>query len=188
MAGCSPLNGIDWTQIPVDHILKNMTPMTDTLNGPFGQFASLYLKYGSDPTEQAKLFDNWYVLKEQHLHRTEDLGEFDPRGYLENTAKNIAKPLKPFIRFYLLKAGQELKAHVDFATKSCMNFVYQKRFSSIVVDKVAYPYGSFLLDNTKMHGVPACDTDRFIVSFSFQESYDEVRRKCGILKRSSTKI
>jgi len=186
MAGCDKLNyDLDWNQIPVDHILKNMTPMTDTLNGAFGDFAKRYEDLGSDKKEQAKLFDNWYVLREQHLHRTKDLGEFDPRGYIENTAKNIAKPLKPFVRFYLLKAGQELKPHIDFATKSCMNFVYNKRFASIVVEGKPYPYGSFLLDNTKMHGIPACDEDRFIISFSFFESYDEVRRRCGILEESS---
>ena len=182
MAGCSPLQmTIDWSQIPVNHILENMTSMTSTLNGGFGQYAKAYESYGSDPEGQAKLFDNWYVLKEQHLHRTKDLGEFDPRGYIEKTAKMIAKPLKPFVRLYLLKAGQELKPHIDFATKSCMNFVYNKKFASIVVEGKPYPYGSFLLDNTKMHGIPACDEDRFIVSFSFFERYEEVRRKCAIL-------
>lgn len=186
MAGCDSLNlRIDWSQIPVDLILKNMTSMTSTLNGGFGQYAKAYESLGSDPDGQAKLFDNWYVLRGQHLWKADNLGDYDPRGYIENLAKNIAKPLKPLVRFYLLKAGQELKPHIDFKTKSCMNFVYNKTFSSITVSGVAYPYGQFLLDNTKMHGVPACVEDRFIISFSFGESYDEVRRKCGILKESS---
>ena len=182
MAGCDRLDlRIDWSQIPVSHILENMTSMTSTLNGGFGQYAKVYESYGSDPDGQAKLFDNWYVLKGQHLWRSDNLGDYDPAGYIENLAKNIAKPLKPLVRFYLLKAGQELKPHIDFATKSCMNFVYNKRFSSIVVEGKPYAYGSFLLDNTKMHGIPACDEDRFIVSFSFFERYEEVRRRCAIL-------
>ena len=184
MAGCSPLQmTIDWSQIPVSHILKNMTSMTSTLNGGFGQYAKAYLQYGADPDGQAKLFDNWYVLKGQHLWHPGNLGDYDPTGYIGNLAKNIAKPLKPLVRFYLLKAGQELKPHIDFKTKSCMNFVYNKTFSSIVVENVAYPYGQFLLDNTKMHGVPSCTEDRFIISFSFEESYEEVRRRCGVLKK-----
>ena len=186
MAGCSPLYfKVEWDKIPVQHILKNMTSMTSTLNGAFGQYAKLYESHGADTTEQAKLFDNWYVLKGQHLWSSDNLGDYDPTGYIENLAKNIAKPLKPLVRFYLLKAGQELKPHIDFKTKSCMNFVYNKTFSSIVVEDIAYPYGQFLLDNTKMHGVPSCTEDRFIISFSFGESYDEVRRRCGILKESS---
>lgn len=186
MSCCSPLYfQVEWDKIPVQHILKNMTSMTSTLNGAFGQYAKLYENHGADTSEQAKLFDNWYVLKGQHLWRSDNLGDYDPTGYIENLAKNIAKPLKPLVRFYLLKAGQELKPHIDFKTKSCMNFVYNKTFSSIVVEDVAYPYGQFLLDNTKMHGVPSCTEDRFIISFSFGESYDEVRRRCGILKESS---
>ncbi len=186
MVGCSPLTlRLDWSKIPVQDILQNMTSMTSTLHGDFGRYAKLYEQLGADPKEQRKLFDNWYVLKGQHLWHPGHLDKFDPTGYIENTAKNIAEPLKPLIRFYLLKAGQELMPHIDFKTKSCMNFVYNKTFSSIVVDDVAYPYGQFLLDNTKLHGVPPCTEDRFIVSFSFEESYEEVRRRCGILKTSS---
>ena len=186
MAGCSKVNfRVQWDKIPVDAILKNMISMTNTLNGDFGAYAKLYEELGADKKGQAKLFDNWYVLKGQHLWHPGNLGDYDPTGYIGNLAKNIAKPLKPLVRFYLLKAGQELKPHVDFKTKSCMNFVYNKTFSSIIVEDVAYPYGQFLLDNTKMHGVPPCTEDRFIISFSFGESYDEVRRRCGILKRSS---
>ena len=181
MAGCKQISKrLDWSQIPIDAIQKNMTSMTSTLNGSFGDYAKLYNKLGSDPIEQAKLFDNWYVLRGQHLWHPGHLDKFDPTGYLENTAKNIAEPLKPLIRFYLLKAGQELKPHVDFKTKSCINFVYNRSFASIVVEDVAYPYGSFLLDNTKMHGVPACAHDRFIVSFSFSERYEKVEKCLGI--------
>ena len=113
------------------------------------------------------------------------LGEFDESGYLLKTAKNIAKPLKPLIRFYLLKAGTELKPHVDFKTKSCINLVYNRNFSSITVDEVAYPYGQFLLDNTRMHGVPSCTSDRFIISFSFSERFEiveEILQNNGILR------
>ena len=156
MAGCKRITKkLDWSQIPIDDIQKNMTSMTSTLNGEFGKYAALYTKYGSDPIGQAKLFDNWYVLAGQHLWHPMYLDKFDPTGYLLKTAKNIAEPLQPLIRFYLLKAGQELKPHVDFKTKSCINFVYNREFSSITVNGVAYPYGAFLLDNTKMHGVPA---------------------------------
>jgi hypothetical protein len=63
--------------------------------------------------------------------------------------------------------------------------VYQKTFASIVVEGKEYPYGQFLLDNTKMHGVPACSEDRFIISFSFDQPYErvqEVLEKNGILR------
>ena len=186
MAGCSEITlNLDWSKIPVERIRRNMTSMTSTLSGDFGKYANLYKSLGADPEEQAKLFDNWYVLENQHLWHPGKLGDYDPEGYLETLAKTIAKPLKPAIRFYWLKAGQELGAHVDFATKACINFVYQSRFASIVVDDVPYPYGKFLLDNTKMHGVPACDMDRFIVSFAFGQSYEDVRRRCGVLKESN---
>ncbi len=186
MVGCSQLQfTVEWDKIPVNDILKNMTPMTDTLTGGFGEYSKAYERLGSDPKKQAKLFDNWYVLKGQHLWRSDNLGNYDPTGYIENLAKNIAKPLKPLVRIYLLKAGNELKPHIDFKTKSCMNFVYNRVFSPITVENVDYLYGQFLLDTTKMHGVKACTEDRFIISFSFGESYEEVRSKCGILKRSS---
>ena len=165
--------------------------MTSTLNGAFGEYAKLYEKHGADTEGQAKLFDNWYVLKGQHLWHPGHLGEFDPTGYLENLAKNIAKPLKPLVRFYLLKAGQELGAHVDFKTKSCINLVYNRKFSPITVEGVDYGYGQFVLDNTRLHGVKACTEDRFIISFSFGESYEKVRgilKDNGILETGSTKI
>jgi hypothetical protein len=172
--GCTKVStNLDWNQINVEYILKHMTSMTSTLTGEFGKYAETYAPYSKE-NEQAKLFDNWYVLGGQHLWNAPSLGKFDNNSYIANTAKNIAKPLKPLIRFYLLKAGQDLKPHVDFKTKSCIKFVYQKSFSSIVVEGVAYPYGAFILDNTKMHGVPACGTDRFIISFSFGEKYAEV--------------
>ena len=192
MAGCNKVNYyIKWNYFQLNEVLSSMTPMTDTLHGGFGDYAKLYEKLGADAIEQAKLFDNWYVLKGQHLWHPGHLDKFDPTGYLENIAKNIAKPLKPLIRFYLLKAGQELKPHVDFKTKSCINFVYNRKFSPITVEGIDYGYGQFLLDNTKMHGVKACTEDRFILSFSFGESYDEVKRRLeenGILETSSRQI
>ena len=182
MAGCKQVKFIvDWKQIDVEKILRGMTSMTSTLKGGFGAYAKEYEKY-SDPQN---LFDNWYVLAGQHLWSPLGLGEFDESGYIENTAKNIAKPLKPLVRFYLLKAGQELKPHVDFKTKSCINLVYQKKFASIVVEGKEYPYGQFLLDNTRMHGVRACSEDRFIISFSFDVGYERVYailEKNGILR------
>ena len=178
MVGCSKVNYlIDWDAFPLADVMNSMTPMTDTLHGGFGEYAKLYEKLGSNAEEQARLFDNWYVLAGQHLWHPGHLDRFDPTGYLENTAKNIAEPLKPLIRFYLLKARQALKPHVDFKTKSCINFVYNRHFSPITVEGVDYGYGQFLLDNTKKHGVKACSEDRFILSFSFEESYDEVKRR-----------
>ena len=186
MAGCKRITKkLDWSQIPIDDIQKNMTSMTSTLNGGFGQYAKAYESYGSDADGQAKLFDNWYVLAGQHLWHPMYLDKFDPTGYLLKTAKNIAKPLKPLIRFYLLKSGVELKPHVDFKTKSCINLVWNKSFSSITVDGVAYPYGQFLLDNTRMRGVPSCTSDRFIISFSFEERFEiveEILQNNGILR------
>jgi len=192
MVGCSKINfRVQWNKIPVDSILKNMISMTNTLNGDFGEYAKLYEEYGADKKGQAKLFDNWYVLKGQHLWDPGHLGGFDPTGYIGNIAKNIAKPLKPLVRFYLLKAGQELGAHIDFKTKSCINLVYNRKFSPITVGGVDYGYGQFVLDNTQMHGVKACTEDRFIISFSFGESYEKVRgilKDNGILETSSTEI
>ena len=53
MAGCSPLYfKVEWDKIPVQHILKNMTSMTSTLNGAFGQYAKLYESHGAETTEQ----------------------------------------------------------------------------------------------------------------------------------------
>jgi len=194
MAGCRQVTfDMDWGKIPVYLIHRDMTPMTETLTGNFGKYAKRYAEYERNDRlgQQAKLFDNWYVLKGSHLWDPGYLGKYDPTGYLKNTAKILAKPLNPLIRFYLLKAGQELKPHVDFKTKCCINFVYQRQFSGITVEGVTYPYGRFLLDNTKMHGVPPCTIDRFIVSFSFGERYEiveEILRKNGILKRSSTTV
>ena len=182
MAGCRRVRYIvNWKQVNIKRILDNMTSMTSTLTGDFGKYAAVYNQYA----DSANLFDNWYVLKGQHLWSPLGLGEFDESGYLLKTAKNIAKPLKPLIRFYLLKAGTELKPHVDFKTKSCINLVYNRNFSSITVDEVAYPYGQFLLDNTRMHGVPSCTSDRFIISFSFSERFEiveEILQNNGILR------
>ena len=151
MAGCSEITlNLDWSKIPVERIRRNMTSMTSTLSGDFGKYANLYKSLGADPEEQAKLFDNWYVLENQHLWHPGKLGDYDPEGYLETLAKQ-SETVETCDKVLLVKAGEELGAHVDFATKACINFVYQSRFASIVVDDVPYPYGKFLLDNTKMH-------------------------------------
>mgnify|MGYP006863589411 CR=1 FL=1 len=141
MAGCDRLDlRIDWSQIPVNHILKNMTSMTSTLNGGFGQYAKAYESLGSDPDGQAKLFDNWYVLRGQHLWKADNLGDYDPRGYIENLAKNIAKPLKPLVRFYLLKILFCLpKYSISLESNMCdESLLFNLQFSWIMVNRIKF--------------------------------------------------
>ena len=115
MAGCSEITlNLDWSKIPVERIRRNMTSMTSTLSGDFGKYANLYKSLGADPEEQAKLFDNWYVLENQHLWHPGKLGDYDPEGYLETLAKTIMETVETCDKVLLVKSRARIGSSRGF--------------------------------------------------------------------------
>lgn len=167
---------INWDKVPLDPIKKSMVPMSNNLK------QSSYLKYVKEYGSDVEFLDNWYVYQFPYKNL---------QGYMKKIADDIGDDFQPFIRFYYLPAGREISPHKDFRTQCGVNFVRQREFSPITVEGVDYPYGAFLFNGLKLHGVRECKVDRLTLQVGFHRPYNEVWSKLeknGLFTKSNTEV
>lgn len=110
--------------------------------------------------------------------------KFDCVKNIFTKIEHIFKDEKIDCFFYILEKHNSIGTHTDPNTLSAINILISDDNAPIIIEDNHYVYNTALVDTSKMHSVPASETDRLLLKFSLRDiPFDIAKEKLCLLKK-----